>query len=172
MAAPMSTSNRLFLPARDTRVLLIKWVVSLLVPVLVFNFIWQGDYLINNVILGFINPDSSQVNLTNGQLVEAVAFIFIFYLTLLALSGYLMAIDSGRRGMIEIWVDILIFTVVPILLISATSNLIIGLALCGIIWPIYFILRSRIPFLSFLNPKSLPTPENLRLVSVPDDDYY
>jgi ABC-type branched-subunit amino acid transport system permease subunit len=142
--------------------LLIKWVVALLVPVVVFNFVWQGDALINNVILGFINPGSSQV--TNGQLVEAVVFIFIFYLTLLALSGYLMAADSGRRGMIEIWVDILIFTVLPILLISATSNLIIGLALCGILWPIYFILRKRIPFLSFLNPQSLPAPESLRLV--------
>lgn len=162
MAVPVNTSNRLFLPARDTRMLLIKWVIALLVPVIVFNFVWQGDALINNVILGFINPGSSQV--TNGQLVEAVVFIFIFYLTLLALSGYLMAADSGRRGMVEIWVDILIFTVVPILLISATSNLIIGLALCGIIWPIYFILRNRIPFLSFLNPKSLPAPESLRLV--------
>jgi ABC-type branched-subunit amino acid transport system permease subunit len=162
MAVPINTSNRLFLPARDTRILLIKWVVALLVPVVVFNFVWQGDALINNVILGFINPGSSQV--TNGQLVEAVVFIFIFYLTLLALSGYLMAADSGRRGMIEIWVDILIFTVVPILLISATSNLIIGLALCGIIWPIYFILRNRIPFLSFLNPGTLPAPESLRLV--------
>jgi ABC-type branched-subunit amino acid transport system permease subunit len=162
MAVPINISNRLFLPARDTRILLIKWVVALLVPVVVFNFVWQGDALINNVILGFINPGSSQV--TNGQLVEAVVFIFIFYLTLLALSGYLMAADSGRRGMIEIWVDILIFTVVPILLISATSNLIIGLALCGIIWPIYFILRNRIPFLSFLNPGTLPAPESLRLV--------
>jgi ABC-type branched-subunit amino acid transport system permease subunit len=162
MAVPINTSNRLFLPARDTRILLIKWVVALLVPVVVFNFVWQGDALINNVILGFINPGSSQV--TNGQLVEAVVFIFIFYLTLLVLSGYLMAADSGRRGMIEIWVDILIFTVVPILLISATSNLIIGLALCGIIWPIYFILRNRIPFLSFLNPGTLPAPESLRLV--------
>ena len=164
MAVPINTSNRLFQPARDTRMLLIKWVVALLVPVVVFNFVWQGDALINNVILGFINPGSSQV--TNGQLVEAVVFIFIFYLTLLALSGYLMAVDSGRRGMIEIWVDILIFTVVPILLISATSNLIIGLALCGIIWPIYFILRNRIPFLSFLNPQTLPAPEGLSLIHI------
>src|SRR5713101_8128783 len=162
MAVPMSTSNRPFLPARDTRILLIKWVVALLVPVVVFNFVWQGDALINNVILGFINSGTAPV--TNGQLVEAVVFILVFYLTLLALAGYLMAADSGRRGMIEIWVDILIFTVVPILLISGTDNLIIGLALCGIIWPIYFILRNRIKFLAFLNPKSVPPPAKLPLI--------
>lgn len=162
MAVPMHTSNRLFLPARDTRMLLIKWVVALLVPVVVFNFVWQGDTLINNVILGFINPGTAPV--TNGQLVEAVVFIFVFYLTLLALAGYLMAADSGRRSMIEIWVDILIFTVVPILLISATDNLIIGLALCGIIWPIYFILRNRLKFLAFLNPKSIPPPAKIPLI--------
>jgi ABC-type branched-subunit amino acid transport system permease subunit len=162
MAVPMRTSNRPFLPARDTRMLLIKWVVALLVPVVVFNFVWQGDALINNVILGFINPGSAPV--TNGQLVEAVIFIAIFYLTLLALAGYLVAADSGRRGTVEIWVDILIFTVVPILLISGTDNLIIGLALCGIIWPIYFILRNRLKFLAFLNPKSIPPPAKLPLI--------
>src|SRR5712692_1924046 len=163
MAVPMHTSNRLFLPARDTRMLLIKWVVALIVPLAVFNFVWQGDALINNVILGFINPASAPV--TDGQLVEAVIFIAIFYLTLLALAGYLVAADSGRRGVLEVWIDILIFTVVPILLIVATSNnLILGLALCGIVWPIYFILRRRIPFLSFLNPKSVPPPEGLRLI--------
>ena len=163
MSVPMNTSNRLFLPARDTRMLLIKWVVALIVPLAVFNFVWQGDALINNVILGFINPASAPV--TNGQLVEAVIFIAIFYLTLLALAGYLVAADSGRRGVLEVWIDILIFTVVPILLIVATSNnLILGLALCGIVWPIYFILRRRIPFLSFLNPKSVPQPEGLRLI--------
>src|SRR5260370_40915284 len=72
MSVPMNTSNRLFLPARDTRMLLIKWVVALIVPLAVFNFFWQGDALINNVILGFINPASAPV--TKGELVEAGEF--------------------------------------------------------------------------------------------------
>lgn len=135
--------------------LLVKWVVALLVPLAVFNWVWQGDALINNVFLGFINPGSASV--TNGQLVEAVVFIFIFYLTLLVLAGYLVAADSGRGGIIEVWIAILIFTVVPILLITVTDNLIIGVALCGIVWPIYFILRRRVKYLSNLTSQPLPS---------------
>ncbi len=159
MSVPIN--NRLLLPSRDTRALLIKWVIALLVPLAVFNWVWQGDSLINNVVIGFIVPANAIVD--NVQQVEAVVFILIFYLTLLGLAGYLVAADSGRRGVIEVWVDVFIFTIVPILLISATGSLIIGLALCGIIWPIYFILR-RLKFLSFLNPSTLSPPPNLPLI--------
>src|SRR5579885_935422 len=111
-------------PVSTTRSLLIKWVIALLVPVLVFNFVWQGDYLINNVILGFINPADALVD--TGSLIQASIFILFFYLVVLAFAGYLVAADTGRRSMLEVWVDVLIFAVLPILLIVLVNdNLII-----------------------------------------------
>ncbi len=161
-AVPMNANP--FLPTRDTRSLLIKWVIALLIPLLVFNFYWQGDALINQVALGFANPTNALVDMV-GQ-VQAVIFILLFYLVTLALAGYLVAADSGRRGMIEVWVDVVVFVVLPIVLIVLTNNnLIIGLALCGIVWPIYFVLRKRIPFLARLQlPLSSPL-SNLRVLT-------
>lgn len=161
MSIPVGTnSTNPFLPAGATRMLLIKWVVALLVPLTVFNFVWLGDSLINNVILGFIYPAQALVD--NGQLIQATVFITVFYLTLLALAGYLLAADSGRRGMVEVWIDVLVFTVVPVLLISATGNLIIGLALCAIVWPIYFLIRRRVKFLAL--PSAPSTLDALQLL--------
>ncbi|HLX55938.1 MAG TPA: hypothetical protein VKR83_02835 [Ktedonobacteraceae bacterium] len=160
MSVSMSTNR--FLPSRDTLILLIKWVLALLIPIVVFNFVWQGDSLINNVILGFINPSNALVS--SGQLVEAVVFILTFYLTVFGLAGYLVAADSGKRGMVEVWVDMVVFTVVPILLISFTDNLIIGLALCAIVWPIYFLIRRRLKLL----PKSQAVPQ-LKLLLVDNE---
>src|SRR5579885_276842 len=142
-------------PVSSTRSLLIKWVIALLVPILVFNFVWQGDYLINNVILGFINPADALIG--TGSLVQATIFIIFFYLVILAFAGYLVAADTGRRGMVEVWVDVLVFAVLPILLIVlVNNNLIIGLALCAIVWPIYFYIRRRVPFLARSQALSLP----------------
>ncbi len=153
-AVPMNANP--FLPTRDTRSLLIKWVVALLIPLLVFNFVWLGDSLVNNVVLGFITPATALVG--TASLVQAVVFILVFYLVVLAFAGYLLAADSGRRGTLEVWLDVAIFAVLPILLIVATNdNLIIGLALSGILWPIYFLLRRRIPFLAKLQ-KPLSSP--------------
>src|SRR5258706_13543078 len=161
MPAVTMNANQ-FLPMRDTRALLIKWVIALLVPVLVFNFVWQGDSLINNVVLGFMNPANAL--LATGGLIQATIFILVFYLVILAFAGYLVAADSGQRGMVEVWVDVLVFAVLPILLIVLTNdNLIIGLALCAIIWPIYFYVRRRIPFLS--RSQALSPAKNIVVLS-------
>ena len=48
--ASTAMSTRVFVPDRDTRVLLIKWIVALIVPVAVFTFIWSGEQLINAVL--------------------------------------------------------------------------------------------------------------------------
>lgn len=150
------------LPVRDTRTLLIKWVVALLIPVLVFNFIWQGDSLINNVVLGFMNPANALV--ATGGLIQAAIFIVFFYLVVLAFAGYLVAADSGRRGMVETWVNVFVFAVVPILLIVLTNdNLIIGLALCAIVWPIYFAIRRRIPY--FAKGQPLAAVRNITVLN-------
>jgi ABC-type branched-subunit amino acid transport system permease subunit len=127
-------------PARDTRALLIKWIVGLLVPVAVFTFVWSGEAIINNALLGLFGfvgiPDVS-------ILVQIALFLVIFYATVIALAGYLVAADSGLRGMIELWIDILVFVLVPLLLVIS-QGLVIGLALCAIIWPVYFIARRRV----------------------------
>ncbi len=47
----MAIANTL-VPARDTRALLIKWIVGLLVPIAVFTFVWSGEAIINNALLG------------------------------------------------------------------------------------------------------------------------
>jgi ABC-type branched-subunit amino acid transport system permease subunit len=161
-AIPMNANP--FLPTRETRSLLIKWVIALLLPLLVFNYYWQGDALVNQVVLGFANPANALVDMV-GQ-VQAVIFILLFYVVTMALAGYLVAADSGRRHMFEVWIDVVIFVVVPIVLIVLTNdNLIIGLALCGIVWPIYFVVRKRIPFLAKLQTQ-LPSPlESLRVLS-------
>jgi ABC-type branched-subunit amino acid transport system permease subunit len=157
----VSTNDRWLVPARDTRMLLVKWVLALLVPLLVFNFAWQGDALINNVILGINNPAAA--NTTLDQLIEAAVFVVVFYVVILILAGYLVASDSGRRGMVEVWADVLVFLVVPILLINATANLILGVAVSAIVWGIYFLLRKRIPAFTRLQPQSLL--DNLQVIS-------
>lgn len=160
-AAPMNVNP--FLPMRDTRTLLIKWIIALLIPLLVFNYYWQGDAMINQVVLGFTNPANALVDMV-GQ-VQAVIFILLFYLVTLTLAGYLVAADSGRRGMVEVWIDVAVFVVLPIVLIVLTNNnLIIGLALCGIVWPIFFLIRRRVPFLAKMR-QPLSPPDNLRMIS-------
>jgi hypothetical protein len=113
-----------FVPARDTRALLIKWIVGLLVPVAVFTFVWNGEAIINNALLGLFGlvgiPDVS-------ILVQIALFLVIFYATVIALAGYLVAADSGLRGMIALWIDILVFVLVPLLLVIS-QGLVIGLA--------------------------------------------
>ena len=45
------TIAQTLVPARNTRALLIKWIVGLLVPIAVFTF-WSGEAIINNALLG------------------------------------------------------------------------------------------------------------------------
>ena len=136
----MSIANTL-VPARDTRALLIKWVVGLLVPVMVFTFVWSGEAILNNVLLGLTGAGSTPYD--RPTLIQAAIFIVVFYASVMTLVGYLVAADSGQRGMIELWIDILVFVVVPLLLVISLG-LIIGLALCAVVWPLYFFVRRRV----------------------------
>jgi ABC-type branched-subunit amino acid transport system permease subunit len=138
MAASISSS--LFSPGRETRRQLLKWIVGLLVPLMVF-FTWSGDAIVNNVLLGLTASGSTPYD--TPTLVQAAIFTVVFYLTVLALAGYLVAVDTGRRGMVEVWLDILIFVVVPLVLVILVG-LIIGLALCAIVWPLYFYGRNLV----------------------------
>src|SRR6266516_2752740 len=156
-----SISSRMLLPAPSTRTLLIKWVVALLVPVVVFT-IWGGDAIINNVVLGFIAPASS--NYATANLIEAAIFMAVFYLTIIALAGYLVAADSGRRGMFDLWLDVLIFTLVPLFFVI-TTGLIIGLALSIVVWGIYIYVRNRIR-----NARHYVPPPPLASVDVLDEE--
>src|SRR6266568_3580125 len=132
-----SISSRMLLPARDTRKLLIKWIVALLVPLAVFT-LWSGESIINAVIA----PGSVGLNVPTDPVsrIQAAIFVTVFYAAVIMLAGYLVAADSGRRGMVELWMDVLIFTVVPLILVIF-FGLIIGLALCAVVWPIYFYVR-------------------------------
>src|SRR5450755_2010527 len=99
----MSTliSDKVFQPGRETRMLLLKWVVALIVPVAVFTFVWSGEEIVNNVMLGVLSPGSTPYDVST--LIQAAVFITIFYAAIIALVGYFVAADSGRRSMGEIW---------------------------------------------------------------------
>src|SRR5579859_6602830 len=130
----------LFQPGRETRLLLLKWMVALLVPVAIFTFLWSGEEIVNQIMLGILAPGSSLYD--TPTLIQASIFIVIFYATVIALAGYFLAADSGRRGMVEIWIDIAVFIVVPILLVMQQQiGLIIGLALSVIVWGVFFFVR-------------------------------
>jgi branched-chain amino acid transport system permease protein len=125
------------IPARDTRVLLIKWIVGLLVPIAVFTFVWSGEAIINNALLGVFGlggvPDIA-------ILIQIALFLVIFYATVITLAGYLVAADSGQRGMVELWVDIAVYVLLPLLVVQS-QGLILGLAFSAVIWVVYFIVR-------------------------------
>jgi len=137
----MSTlmTNRMLLPARDTRALLVKWIVALLVPVAVFTFVWSGEEIVNAVI----SPGTAGPNLPTDpvSLIQSAIFIALFYLAVIVLAGYLVAADSGRRGMLSLWLDVLIFALLPLFLVM-NIGLIIGLAACVVIWAVYFFARN------------------------------
>ena len=148
--------TRTLVPKRDIRMLLIKWIVGLLVPVAVFTFIWSGEAIINNALLSLLMPGSTTLNIS--IVIQVAIFILIFYATVIALAGYLVAADSGQRGMIELWIDIAVFVLLPLLLVIS-QGLIIGLALCAIIWPVYFFVRRRVRQMSHYTPP--PPLQNL-----------
>ena len=150
----MSTlmNTRTLMPTRDTRVALLKWVVGLAAPLAFFTFVSVGEQIINAVISpGTANPN---LPLDSGSLIQAAIFTLIFYLTTIALAGYLVAADSGRSSIIKTWVEMAVFVILPLYLVSS-FGLIIGLALCIIIWPIYLYLRGRVS-------KALTFPSPLR----------
>ena len=138
----MSTSIRSrMLPVSTLRPLLIKWIVALLVPIAVFTFVWSGEEIVNRALLLPFTPINATTDLVS--LLGAAIFIVIFYATVIVLAGYLVAADTGRRSIVEVWIDIFVFVLIPLVLIIAIG-LIIGLALCAIIWPIYLYVRRRL----------------------------
>ena len=132
--------SKLLNPPRDTRLLLLKWVVAILVPVMIFT-LWSGEGIVNSIISPSSAPYGIPTNLPS--LIQATIFALIFYLTAPLLAGYLLGTDSGRRTILLTWLDILLFAVVPLTLIIVTTNLFFGLALCVIVWGIYFFVRNR-----------------------------
>jgi ABC-type branched-subunit amino acid transport system permease subunit len=120
---------------------LIKWIVALLVPLAVFTFAWSGEAIVNNVLLGILDPASA--SLSTATIVSAALFILILYATILVLAGYLVAADSGRRGMVDLWIDVLVFVLVPLVLIME-AGLVIGVALAVVVWIVFFFVRTRI----------------------------
>ncbi len=118
--------------------------------------------MVNNSLLWFLDPKSSQFSTTSAALQSAL-FIFCFYLIIMALAGYTVASDSGRRPLVELWSDVFFFAALPILLIYFTANLLIGLALCAIVWPLYLLARRRVRTLLHYNP-----PQPLEQVEVMD----
>src|SRR5437588_13085010 len=94
---PESIDSGLLAPDRHLRALLIKWLVALLIPVAVFTFAWSGEALENNVVLGIFSPGDSLFSNVSA-VVQGGIFYAIFYATVIALLGYLVAADDGRRG--------------------------------------------------------------------------
>jgi ABC-type branched-subunit amino acid transport system permease subunit len=162
----MSINSRWLLPGRDVRLLLVKWLVALLVPALVFTF-WSGEGMVNNVLLWFLNPASVNTNtyIGTGMIIQTALFVVVFYLSVIALAGYLVASDSGRRSMFEVWADVLFFIVAPIILIIWTQNLLFGLAVAAVVWLAYFTVRTRVRALINYKP---PVPlSNIELIDAP-----
>lgn len=139
MPALISSSN--LLPTRGTGKILTKWVVGLLVPVLVFTFIWNGEVIINKVLVGILTFGGNGLDMPT--LIQGAIFILLFYATVMTLTGYLVAADSGRRGTVELWIDLVIFAVIPLLFIM-NLGLIIGLAVCAVLWVVYFYARNYV----------------------------
>jgi|GEM_PF-22141 len=152
--ASTTMSARVFAPAPATRVLLIKWIVALIVPVAVFTFIWSGEQLINAVLA----PGTVSRNLPTdtGSLIQATIFIAIFYVVVMMLAGYLVAADSGRSGILKLWIDVAVFAVIPLFLVIV-FGLIIGLAVSIVVLPLYFYLRGRV-----LKALTFPLPLRLK----------
>src|SRR5215472_13062474 len=138
-------NSRWVMPGRDVRLLLLKWLVALLVPVMVFTF-WSGEGMVNNVLLWFLDPKLVNANTytDTGMVIQTALFTIIFYATVITLAGYLVAADSGRHNMFEVWTDVLFFIVAPLVLVVLTQNLLIGLAIAAVIWLAYFPIRARV----------------------------
>ncbi len=153
-----SISSSMLLPAPDTRKLLIKWIVALLVPVAVFTF-WSGESIINAVI----SPGTTSGNVPTDPVsqIQAAIFTIVFYIAVLLLAGYLVAADSGRRGMLELWIDVLIFALVPLVLVIL-FGLIIGIAACAVVWLVYFYLRNTLRKVRHYTPP--PPLEGLKAI--------
>ncbi|HEX7737768.1 MAG TPA: branched-chain amino acid ABC transporter permease [Ktedonobacteraceae bacterium] len=143
---PIPGFRGLLLPEREMRLPLVRWLVALLVPLLIFTFVWQGDSVINNVAMGLLYPKQELV--TPDRAIESGIFMILFYALVTALVGYLVASDTGRRKTWHIWLDSLLFAVIPVLLVSVLNDLVLGIAVSGIVWALYFATRRWLKFLA------------------------
>jgi ABC-type branched-subunit amino acid transport system permease subunit len=154
--------SRMQLREASTRTLLLKWIVALLIPVAAFTFIWSGEEIVNTALLGVVFGQQTSYDVPS--LVQVAIFSGIFYAIAIALAGYLVAADSGRRGMIGVWVEVAVFAAAPLLLIMVTNDLTIGLVVSIILWAIYFygrrLLQKVFPALAVPPPQL----ENLQVV--------
>ncbi len=151
----MSVNSRWLQPSRAVRALLLKWLVALLVPLVLFTFLWSGEQIINNVLLSLFSPQDAYIHYTPSAAIQSIIFIVVFYATVIALAGYLVAADSGRRNIIELWLNVFFAVVVPLLLVILTNNLLIGLGLFAFIWPSYLFVRNFVRRRMHYTP---PTP--------------
>ncbi|HEY0755848.1 MAG TPA: branched-chain amino acid ABC transporter permease [Ktedonobacteraceae bacterium] len=157
--------SRTLLPsARDTRLLLVKWVIALLVPLLVFNFIWNGEVATNQVLIGFFVRNSSLGSRYDiPTLIGVTIFLLLFYAALTTLMGYAVAADSGRQNPVVLWLSMLVFIVVPLIFIDISDDLFIGLSFSVLVWLLYFLItllwrRTR--------PATVAAPQTERLRSL------
>src|SRR5258708_22605434 len=99
--------SRTLLPStRDTRLLLVKWVIALLVPLLVFTFAWSGEAAVNEILLGFFMRTSQIGSRYDfSTLIGASIFFLLLYGALAALTGYAVAADSGKQNPILLWIS-------------------------------------------------------------------
>src|SRR5579875_2674181 len=102
-----SFDNRVLAPTQQTRALLLKWLVALLVPIVVFTF-WSGEGIVNNALLGIFAPKLATATYDMGTSLQATIFMALFYASIIGLAGYLVAADSGRRSMWDLWIKVLI----------------------------------------------------------------
>lgn len=58
---PESIGSDLLAPDRQLRAVLFKWLVALLIPIAVFTFVWSGEAIENNVLLGIFSPSTTVV---------------------------------------------------------------------------------------------------------------
>ena len=154
----MSIANTL-VPARDLRVLLVKWIVGLLVPVAIFTFVWSGEAIINNSLLSLFGAGSAALDI--ALFIQLTIFILIFYATIITLAGYLTAADSGQRSMVEVWIDIAVYVLVPLFLVIS-QGLIIGLTVSVIVWLVYFLVRRSVRQIRHYTPP--PPLKNLNVL--------
>jgi ABC-type branched-subunit amino acid transport system permease subunit len=146
---------------RDTRLIVLKWVIALLIPLLVFMLVWSGEEIMDVALTGIFFPSSASYALST--LISAGLFMLLFYAVMMSLTGYLAAADSGRQGMLDLWISMFFFTVIPILLILLLGNLFLGLTLSIVVWAVYFYGRRLLARL-----RSAPTAPPLQSLKVLD----
>ncbi len=161
--ATTAVTPRSLTPTGNMRTLLMKWLIALLVPVSIFTFVWGGEAIVNNSLLTLLSQGTKgETQESFGAAVAAFLFILLFYGIITTLTGYLIAADSGRRKAIDLWIDVAMFVLLPLLLIIATSNLLLGLTFCAILWPIYFLVRNRVRRLTrYIAPSPVEVVEPL-----------